>query len=93
VRIAWLNLNNAVERLRITAQLVHHAAEAYSLAEALYQVGSSSIVELSQAQLALTSAQIADTNARYDVLMQQVNLTYQTGGILRSEGLVDYSQK
>jgi outer membrane protein len=84
VRIAWLNLNNAEERLRITAQLLKHAAEAYNLAEALYQVGSSSIVELSQAQLALTSAQIADTNARYDVLIQEANLHYQIGGLYGS---------
>jgi len=84
VRIAWLNLKNAEERLRITAQLLKHAAEAFNLAEARYQVGSSSIVELSQAQLALTSGQIANTNARYDVLIQQVNLNYQIGGISRT---------
>jgi outer membrane protein len=84
VRIAWLNLNNAVERLRITAQLLKHAAEAYNLAEARYQVGSSSIVELSQAQLEFTSAQIADTNARYDVLIQETSLNYQVGGLFGS---------
>ncbi len=79
VRIAWLNLNNALEQLRTTEHLVKHAAEAYDLAEARYKTGISSIVELSQAQLSLTSAQIANTNARYDVLIQQANLDYQTG--------------
>ena len=79
VRIAWLNVNNALEQLRTTEQLVKHAAEAYDLAEARYKTGISSIVELSQAQLSLTSAQIANTNARYDVLIQQANLDYQTG--------------
>jgi len=29
--------------------------------------------------LSLTSAQIANTNARYNVLIQQANLNYQTG--------------
>ena len=71
VRIAWLNVNNALEQLHTTEQLVKHAAEAYDLAEARYKTGISSIVELSQAQLSLTSAQIANTNARYDVLIQE----------------------
>ena len=81
VRIAWLNLNNARDRLRTTEQLVNHAREAFDLAQARYRAGSSSIVELSQAQLELTSAQIAQTNARYDVLIQEADLKYQTGGL------------
>jgi outer membrane protein len=79
VRIAWLNVNNALEQLHTTEQLLQHAAEAFELADARYQNGISSIVELSQAQLNLTSAQIANTNARYDALIQQANLDYQTG--------------
>jgi outer membrane protein len=81
VRIAWLNVNDAQERVRTTQQLLLHATEAFDLAQARYQVGSSSIIELSQAQLELTSAQIANTNARYDVLIQQANLNYQIGGL------------
>jgi outer membrane protein len=81
VRIAWLNLNNARERLRTTEQLVNHANEAFDLEQARYNAGSSSIVELSEAQLELTSAQIAATNARYDVLIQEANVNYQIGGL------------
>jgi outer membrane protein len=81
VHIAWLNVNNALEQFHTTQALVRNAAEAYDLAEARYKIGSSSIVELSQAQLSLTSAQIANTNARYDVLIQQANLDYQTGAL------------
>jgi outer membrane protein len=81
VRIAWLNLNNAVQRLYTTEQLLRHATEAYELADARYRVGSSSIVELSQAQLELMSAQIANTDARYDVLIQRSNLDYQIGAL------------
>jgi outer membrane protein len=81
VRIAWLNFNDAWERLRTTAQLLDHAGEAYDLAQARYRVGSSSIVELSQAQLEFTSAQIANTNARYDVLIQRANVDYQIGAL------------
>lgn len=81
VRIAWLNLNNAQERVHTTEQLLRHATQAFDLAWARLQVGSSSIVELSQVQLELTSAQIANTNARYDVLILQANLNYQVGAI------------
>ncbi len=79
VRIAWLNLNNARERLRTTDQLRRYAATAYELADARYRGGSSSIVELSQAQLALTSAQIDETAARYEVLMRASDLNYEIG--------------
>ena len=79
VHIAWLNVNTALEQLRTTQELVRNAAEAYDLADARYKIGSSSIVELSQAQLSLTSAQIADADARYNVLIQKANLDYQTG--------------
>ena len=81
VRIAWLNFNDAVQELQTTEQLVRNAAEAYDLAQARYKTGISSIVELSEAQLNLTSAQIANTGARYNVLIQQANLNYQTGMI------------
>ena len=81
VHLASLNLNNALEQLQTTQDLVRNADEAYDLAEARYKVGSSSIVELSQAQLSLASAQIADASARYDVFIQQADLNYQIGAL------------
>ncbi len=79
VRIAWLNFNDAQQQLLTTEALVRNATEAFTLAQARYQTGISSIVELSEAQLNLTSAQIADAGARYNVLIQQASLDYQTG--------------
>lgn len=79
VRIAWLDVNDALEQLHTTEELAANASDAFTLAQARYQSGLSSIVELSDAQLNLTSAQIAETNARYNVLIQQANLNYQTG--------------
>ena len=79
VRIAWLSVNDAIQRLQTTQQLRDYAQRAYELAQARYNVGSSSIVELSQAQLALSSAEIANASARYDLLIKQANLKYQTG--------------
>ncbi|HEV2329895.1 MAG TPA: TolC family protein [Verrucomicrobiae bacterium] len=79
VRIAWLNLNDAVQQLQTTEELAANATEAFTLAEARYNNGISDIVELSDAQLNLTQAQIAETNARYNVFIQQANLNYQMG--------------
>ena len=81
VRLAWLNFNTAVERFRTTEQLLKHAREALDLAQARYKIGSSSIVELSDAQVNATSAQIADANARYDEFIQRAVLDYQTGAL------------
>jgi len=81
VRIAWLDYNNAKAELRTTEQLLQTAEEAYTLAQARYQTGISSIVELSEAQLNLTSAQIAEANARYNVFIQQANVSYQIGAL------------
>jgi len=81
VRIAWLNVNTALQQLQTTEDLVRNAAEAFTLAEARYKNGISSIVELSEAQLNLTSAQIAEAGARYGVQIQQANLRYQVGAL------------
>ncbi len=81
VRIAWLNVNNALEQLHTTEELVRNASEAYDLAQARYLAHISSIVELSEAQLNLTSAQIANTSARYAVLIKEANLAYQIGAL------------
>jgi outer membrane protein len=79
VRIAWLNANNALERMAITEKLRQQAQESLNLAKARYDAGSSSIVELSQAQLNLTGAQINEADARYEYLVRRSALDYQTG--------------
>lgn len=79
VRIAWLNANTAYDRISVTAQLLEHATQAVDLAQARYNLGLSSIVELSQAQLNQTEAQIANANAKYDYQIQRAMLDYQVG--------------
>ena len=81
VRIAWLNVINASERISITAKLLEQAQKSEDLAAALYQVGTTSMVELGQAQLSLTDAQINETNARYEYLIRRSILDYQTGAL------------
>ena len=81
VHLAALNLNTVIEQFETTKVLVQSAAEARELADARYKAGSSSITALSQAQLNLASAQIAEANARYDVFIQEANLNYEIGAL------------
>jgi outer membrane protein len=78
VRIAWYNTNTAYERVGLSAQLLSRANEALDLAQERYRLRLSSIVELSQAQLNVTIAEIESTNAKYDYLLQRAVLSYQS---------------
>jgi outer membrane protein len=79
VRVTWLQANTAYQRVAVTAQLLQQANLALDLAQTRYKLGLASIVELSQAQLQQTDAQIGNTNARYDYLSTMSSLNYQTG--------------
>jgi outer membrane protein len=81
VRIAWLNAQNAFDRLRITAELLDNAKLAYDLAQARYKTGISSIVEFNQAELSLLAAQITYANTQYEYLVQRSALSFQTGSL------------
>jgi outer membrane protein len=79
VTTALLNANTAYQRLALTAELVQQATLALDLAQARYNLGLSSIVELSQAQLNLTSAQIVSSSAKFEYDLQKAVLDYQIG--------------
>jgi outer membrane protein len=76
VRIAWQDTNRAYERLGVTRQLREQASLAYDLAQTRYTLGLASIVEFSQAELAKTEAEIADTDAAYAYRLTQLTLAY-----------------
>jgi outer membrane protein len=81
VRVAYLNAITAYDRLALTQQLLQQAQQALDLAQSRYDLGLSSIVELSQAQLNVTSAQIADATAHYDYQTRRVVVDYQIGSL------------
>jgi outer membrane protein len=81
VRIAYLNAMNAYDRMSLTAQLLTQAKLGLDLAQRRYELGLSSIIELSQAQLNYTSAQIADAGAKYDYQSQHSFLQYEIGDL------------
>jgi outer membrane protein len=79
VRTAWLDANNAFLRIGVTAELLNQSKQSLGLAQTRYQLGLSSIVELSQAQLQQTQADISHTNAEYQYRVALAALDYETG--------------
>lgn len=81
VRLAWLNANSAFQRLSVTEELLNEAKLAEDLAASRYRMGLSSIIELTQAQLNLTQAEIAEASAKYDYQTAFSTLLYQQGAL------------
>jgi outer membrane protein len=79
VQVTSLNLDYAWQRLGLTEELLRNASQALELSQARFKLGSSSIIELSQAELNQTSAQIAAADARYNYQIQRSALDFQLG--------------
>jgi outer membrane protein len=79
VRMAWLAAHTAYKAIEVTDHLLQSASRAFELAESRYSLGISSIVELSQAQLQQTEAQIASATARYEYALRVADLNFQVG--------------
>ena len=79
VRTTVLQAQSNFQRIAVSRQLLDQANTALDLAQTRYNVGLSSIVELSQAQLAQTQAQIDYVAARYSYEESLAALKYQTG--------------
>jgi len=80
VRNAWLAANTAFDRVTVSDQLLAQANQALDLAQTRYKLGLSSIVELSQAQLQQTQAEIGNAQAGYEYRLALSTLRYQTTG-------------
>jgi outer membrane protein len=79
VRTAVLNAQAAFQRIGVSQQLLDQANTALDLAQARYKVGLSGIVDLTQAQLAQTQAEISVANARYAYQTALAEVRFQTG--------------
>ncbi len=79
VRVAWAGSMTAFQRIDVTAQFLRQASLALDLAQGRYNLGLSSIVELTQAQLNLTQAEIENLSAKYDYQNQYSVLQYAIG--------------
>jgi outer membrane protein len=81
VRNAWEGARTAYEAIGETAQLVQQANLALDLAQGRYNLGLASIVELTQAQLGQTQAQVENLNAKYEYQEAYAALQYTIGGL------------
>jgi outer membrane protein len=81
VRTSWLNADTAFNRLAVAQQLLDQSNLALDLAQTRYKLGLGSIVELSQAQLQQTQAEISNTQAGYDYRLALAILRYQIAGL------------
>ncbi|MCU1322277.1 MAG: outer rane efflux protein [Acidobacteriaceae bacterium] len=79
VQSQWYQANEAFRSLDVTARLVAQSREALCLAQARYQAGLGSIVELNEAQLSETSAEITAAGANYTYLTRRAQLDYAAG--------------
>jgi outer membrane protein len=78
VRTSWLNANTSYNRLSVAQQLLQQSNLALDLAETRYKLGLGSIVELSQAQLQQTQAEISNTQTGYEYRLALAMLRFQT---------------
>ncbi len=79
VKQAFWNIQAAKESMVAQEQSIQQAEEALSIAEARYKSGTITQVEVLDAQLALTSAQLGYTGALYDYNLSRANLTKAMG--------------
>jgi outer membrane protein len=79
VRTAVLNAQTAFQRIGVTQDMLKQANLALDLARARYKIGLSSIVELTQAQLTQTQAEIDNTNAFYSYQTALAEVRYEVG--------------
>lgn len=81
VRMAWADARDAYLQLDVTQRLVDQANVAMRLAQARYDAGLGSIVELNQAELNQTSALITAASARFDYLRSMTAFQFALGDL------------
>jgi outer membrane protein len=81
VQSAWIAVSTAYQVIPVTEQLLREAQLALELAQGRYGLGLASIVELTQAQLNLTQAQIENVSAKYDYQNAFAGLQYTIGAL------------
>ena len=81
VRMTWADARDAYLQIGVTQRLVDEANVAMRLAQARYDAGLGSIVELNQAELNQTSALITAASAKFDYLRSMTAFQFALGNL------------
>ncbi len=79
VRASWARARTAFDATAAAQQLLTEANLALNLAQGRYNLGLASIVELTQAQLGQTSAEVENLNVKYEYQEAYATLQYTLG--------------
>jgi outer membrane protein len=79
VRTAWAQATTSFQAIATSERLLKQANMALDLAQGRYDLGLSSIVELTQAQLGQTQAQVENVDAKYQYQEAYAVLQYTLG--------------
>jgi outer membrane protein len=77
---SYLDTVSFAQQIKLGEEQVKTAQEALSLAKQRYKLGLGSIVEVTQAEVALTAAQTRLAEAQYDYKIAEVTLAYASAG-------------
>ncbi len=82
---AYLDTMTQAQQIKLSEEQVKTAQEALNLAKQRYKLGLGSVVEVTQSEVALTSAQTRLAEAQYDYKTAEVMLAYATGALAGTE--------
>ena len=88
VRRAWLTLESTRQQLTVALAQQKAADLAVSTTQARYQVGTSTLLELTQARASQLQANVAVVNARNALAFQDALLPYYTGELDPAKALL-----
>ncbi len=81
VKDSFLDVVTLIPQIKVAEQQVSIARESLSLAGQRYKLGLSSIVEVTQSEVAVTSAETRLAETQYDAKIAEARLRYAVGGI------------
>ncbi|MFV2068229.1 MAG: TolC family protein [Pirellulales bacterium] len=88
VRRAYLQLDDAQQRLQVTSQAIGQARESLREIEVRYRRQAVTVVELIDAQVALSNARVRDANARAEVEVARAALERSIGRLTDFVGTI-----
>ena len=81
VKDSYLDVVTLLEQIKVAQEQVKIAREALSLASQRYKLGLSSIVEVTQSEVAITAAETRLAETQYNTKIAEARLRYAVGGI------------